>query len=215
MKCLSQYIWMMSLKMRWVRIWATFGIQTMPMMFPAGSKTNCLGMKCSIVISSRSSRQKNRHITTMIMTIACKSANELLDKIHAWILQTFQGRSWPHGWETDPDNSLQFCSFALINVRSVWGFLMSIRVETLHDYHIPCAFHSQAGHGFHHTSHNTVHSGYFPHEYNIGLQQTAYVFQGHCRSLSSGSVHQWHCWQVHQSSLSVLLSQAWTCTTYT
>ena len=28
MKCLSQYIRIMSLKMRWVRIWATFGIQT-------------------------------------------------------------------------------------------------------------------------------------------------------------------------------------------
>ena len=29
MKCLSQYIRMMSLKMRWARIWATFGIQTL------------------------------------------------------------------------------------------------------------------------------------------------------------------------------------------
>ena len=28
MKCMSQYIRIMSLKMRWVRIWATFGIQT-------------------------------------------------------------------------------------------------------------------------------------------------------------------------------------------
>ena len=30
MKCMSQYIRIMSLKMRWVRIWATFGIQTIP-----------------------------------------------------------------------------------------------------------------------------------------------------------------------------------------
>ena len=29
MKCMSQYIRIMSLKMRWVWIWATFGIQTM------------------------------------------------------------------------------------------------------------------------------------------------------------------------------------------
>ena len=28
MKCMSQFIWIMSLKMRWDQIWATFGIQT-------------------------------------------------------------------------------------------------------------------------------------------------------------------------------------------
>ena len=28
MKCMSQYLRIMSLKLRWVRIWATFGIQT-------------------------------------------------------------------------------------------------------------------------------------------------------------------------------------------
>ena len=33
MKCLCQYIWIMSLKMRWPWIWATFGIQTLSSCF--------------------------------------------------------------------------------------------------------------------------------------------------------------------------------------
>ena len=34
---------------------------------------------------------------------------------------------------------------------------MTARSESLHDCHIPCAVHSQEGHGICHTSHNNVH----------------------------------------------------------
>ena len=52
-------------------------------------------------------------------------------------------------------------------------------------YCILCAFHSQVGHNICHTSHNTTHCANLPHECNIGLQQTAYIFQGHSRSQNS------------------------------
>ena len=55
-----------------------------------------------------------------MITIACKSTSELVDTRHFLILQTWHGRSWPHGLGTYPAISILILSLAYINVRSVW-----------------------------------------------------------------------------------------------
>ena len=121
-------------------------------------------------------------IPTIIITIVCKSTRELVDTSHILILQTWHGRSWPHGLGTYPASSFLILSLAFMNVRSVWDFLMSARRESWHDCHIPCAIHSQEGHDIYHTSCNNVHSACLQYVCNKEHQKTAYAYEGHSNS---------------------------------
>ena len=129
----------------------------MPMIFPAGSKTNCSGIKESTAKPSRSSKQKKRYIPIIIITIVCKSTSKFVDTRHVLILQTWHERCCSHGLGTYPISSFLIFSLAIINVRSVWRLPDVSKREFLHDCHIPCAFHSQEGHVICHTSHDKIH----------------------------------------------------------
>ena len=149
------------------------------------------------------------------MTCVYQFSSWFADTRHVLILQTWHGRSWPHGLGTYPASSFLILSLAFMNVRSVWDFLMSARRESWHDCHIPCAIHSQEGHSICHTSHNIVHSACLQYVCNKEHQKTAYTYQGHSNSQYNAWYCQWHLWLEHQPGLSKLFMWAWICSTYT